>query len=136
MTNREIKKYKQRLAAIVVKFNELTVGSDTIEQQLKKGDSIVGEFHELAMDIGAPRLLGKKNRDLYQMFMDAFEKEVDRDKVVAIEEVGNLYYQDILYALQTEMMFNACVFAKWSCFCAAVAAIVACISVILTMCLN
>jgi len=38
--------------------------------------------------------------------------------------------------LQSEMMFNACVFAKWSCFWAAVAAIVACIGVILTMCLN
>jgi hypothetical protein len=33
--------------------------------------------------------------------------------------------------LQTEMMLNACVYAKWSCICAAVAAIVACISVIL-----
>lgn len=38
--------------------------------------------------------------------------------------------------LQTEMMFNACVFAKWSCFFAAVAAIVACASVVLNMCLN
>ena len=35
--------------------------------------------------------------------------------------------------LQTEMMLNACVSAKRSCFWAAVAAIVACISVILSV---
>lgn len=35
--------------------------------------------------------------------------------------------------LQTETMLYACILAKWSCFCAAIAAIVACISVILTL---
>jgi len=133
MTNRKIKKYKKRLAEIVIEFNELAVGSETIEQQLKKMDSIVGEFHKLAMGIGVPRLLGKENRDLRQMFIEAFEKELDRDKLIAVEEVGKLYYRDILYALQTEMMFNACVSAKWACRWAAVAAIVACISVILVL---
>lgn len=136
MTNRKIKENKRRLATIVAKFNELTVGSETLEQQLKKVDSIVGEFHELAMDIGAPRLLGKENRDLRQMFIEAMEKKLDRDKLATVEEVGKLYYQNILYALQTEMMFNACAFAKRSCFWAALAAIVACITVLLAMCLN
>jgi hypothetical protein len=133
MTNKEIKKCKQRLAAIVAKFNELPVGSETIEQKLKKLDSIVDEIHKLVMDIGAPRLLGKENRDLRQMLMEAFEKKSDRDKLAAVEEICKLYYQDILYALQTEMMFNACVFAKWSCFLAAVAAIVACVSIIVML---
>jgi hypothetical protein len=36
-------------------------------------------------------------------------------------------------AVQTEMMFKACSYAKWSCFCAAVAAIVSCISVLLSL---
>lgn len=35
--------------------------------------------------------------------------------------------------LQTETMLNACSFAKWSCFWAAIAATVACISVVLTL---
>jgi hypothetical protein len=44
--------------------------------------------------------------------------------------------RNIHIVLQTEEMFNACIFAKWSCFWAAVAATVACISVVITMCLN
>jgi hypothetical protein len=40
---------------------------------------------------------------------------------------------NIHIVLQTEMMFNACIFAKRSCFWAAIAAIAACISVILVL---
>jgi hypothetical protein len=127
-TNREIKKYKQRLAAIVRKFNEPPVENETIEQQLGKKDSIVGDFQELAIEIDAPAHLGQEIRDLRQMLMEAFEKKSDGEKLAAIGAVGKLYYQNILYALQTEMMFNACVFAKRSCFWAAVAAIAACLS--------
>jgi len=134
MTTREIKKYKQRKNVIVAKFNEL--GSETIEQELKKRDSIAGQFHKLAMDIGAIRLLGKENRDLHQMFMEALEKKLDRDKLAVVEEVCKLYYQDILYALQTEMMFNACAFAKWSCFWAAAAATVSLVSLLLVLLLQ
>jgi hypothetical protein len=36
-------------------------------------------------------------------------------------------------AIQTEMMIKSCISAKWSCFWAAVAAIVACISVVLVL---
>jgi hypothetical protein len=53
----------------------------------------------------------------------------------------NAITQNIHTALQTEMMFNACVFAKWSCFCAAVAAgislitaIAACVSIVVMLC--
>ena len=45
-------------------------------------------------------------------------------------------YEKIQTVLQTEMMLNACVSAKRSCFWAAIAAIAACISVILTLCLG
>ena len=44
--------------------------------------------------------------------------------------------RNIHIVLQTEEMFNACVFAKWSCLWAAVAAIAACISVILFLFLS
>jgi hypothetical protein len=36
-------------------------------------------------------------------------------------------------AIQSEMMIKSCVYAKWSCFWAAVAAIVTCISVLLIL---
>jgi len=36
-------------------------------------------------------------------------------------------------AIQTEMMINSCVYAKWSCFWAAVAAIVTCVSVLVIL---
>ena len=88
------------------------------------------------MGIGSPKPLGKANRDLRQMYIEAMEKDSYRDGLAALEEICRLYYQDILYALQTEMMFNACVFSSWSCFFAAVAAVVACLSIILGMCLN
>ena len=133
MTNREIKKYKQRLATIVRKFNEPPIENETIEQQLRKKDSIVGDFQELAIDIDAPAHLGQEIQDLRQMLTEAYEKKSDGEKLAAVGAVGKLHYQDILYALQTEMMFNACVFAYRSCFWAAIAAIAACISVILVL---
>ncbi|MCJ7730183.1 MAG: hypothetical protein MUO27_09950 [Sedimentisphaerales bacterium] len=40
---------------------------------------------------------------------------------------------NIHIVLQTEMMFNACIFAKRSCFWAAIAAIASCISVLLVL---
>ena len=133
MTNREIKKYKQRLATIVRKFNEPPLENETIEQQLRKKDSIVGDFQELAIDIDAPAHLGHEIRDLRQMLTEAWEKKSGGEKLAAIGAIGKLYYQNIIYALQTEMMFNACVFANRSCFWAAVAAIAACISVVLVL---
>ena len=35
--------------------------------------------------------------------------------------------------IQTEKMLESCVYAKWSCICAAIAAIAACISVLLVL---
>jgi hypothetical protein len=45
----------------------------------------------------------------------------------------NTVASNIHVVLQTEMMFNTCIFAKHSCFWAAIAAIAACISVILVL---
>jgi hypothetical protein len=52
------------------------------------------------------------------------------------EEQKKFIYEtihNIHTVLQTEMMFNACTFAKRCCFCAAVAAITPCISVVLVL---
>ena len=48
---------------------------------------------------------------------------------------GQVIYmtQAINSFLQSKMMLNACVLAKWSCFWAAIAAIAACISVLLVL---
>lgn len=53
-----------------------------------------------------------------------------------LSDAINNIARNIHLTLQTEEMFNACVFAKRSCFWAAVAAIAACISIILAACLN
>jgi hypothetical protein len=131
MTNREIKKYKQRLATIVRKFNEPLLENETTEQQLRKKDSIIGDFQELAIDIDAPEHLGQEIRDLRQMLTEALEKKSDGEKLAVIGAIGKLHYQNILYALQTEMMFNACVSAKHSCAWAALAAIISFVSLVL-----
>lgn len=68
----------------------------------------------------------------------AFEDEIKKLKIpVRTAGMDNIKYrciQRIHTDLQTETMLDACIMAKWSCFCAAIAAIVACISVILTLC--
>jgi len=133
MTNQEIKEYKQKLTEIVARFNEPLVESGTITQELKRKDSIIGEFQDLARDIGSPAFLGIEIRDMHKMFEEAREKKNDREMLATIEALGKIHYQNILYSLQTEMMFNACIFAKRSCFWAAVAAIVALISVVLVL---
>ena len=45
-------------------------------------------------------------------------------------------YQNIHTYLQTEMMLNACISAKRSCIWAAIAAIAACISIVVMLCLQ
>jgi hypothetical protein len=85
---------------------------------LKKGctKEVLNELRDLAHSINAP-------------------VPASYDQGHTMEDI-NAITRNIHITLQTEEMFNACVFAKWSCLFAAVAAIVACISVILTVCLN
>lgn len=49
------------------------------------------------------------------------------------QEFINEIIRNIHIVLQSEMMLSACSFAKWSCFGAAMAALAACISVVLTL---
>ena len=133
MTNKEIKEYKQKLSEIVAKFNEPLVESETIEQELKKKDSTIGELADLAREIRSPLFIGIEIRDIRQLLEEAYKKKIDGDKLTAVGALFKISYQNILYSLQTEMMFNACISAKHSCFWAAVAAIVAFISVVLVL---
>lgn len=48
-----------------------------------------------------------------------------------IDSIKDKCIKSLHSAIQTEMMINSCTYAKWSCFCAAIAAIASCISVIL-----
>ncbi len=93
MTNREIKKYKQKLRYI-----------GTLEQEEQRK-----QLEALSEEIGA---------SVYWKYGEMGEGEY-----------VNSIRDNIYMVLQTEMMLNACVSAKWSCLFAAIAAIVACISV-------
>lgn len=55
-------------------------------------------------------------------------------QTAGMDNIKHKCIQAVHTELQTETMLYACILAKWSCFCAAIAAIVACISVILTLC--
>ena len=48
----------------------------------------------------------------------------------------NAITRNIHTVLQTDMMLNACIAAKRSCFLAAIAAIAACISIVVMLCLK
>lgn len=133
MTGKQIKTYKKRLAVIVKQCNEIRLSNDEDKQKQKKLDSMVGNFSELAIDVCAPIQFGKEIIELREILNKAYEKKSMEEKLKVIEAIIKLYYQNILFALQTEMMFNACVSSKWSCFFAAVATISACISIILTL---
>ena len=94
----------------------------TIEQKkqelysiLKKGctKEVMNELRDLANSINAP---------IPASYNDGHDMERINDIT-----------RNIHITLQTEEMFNACVFAKWSCFWAAIAAIAACISVVLVL---
>ena len=53
--------------------------------------------------------------------------------VAGMDSIKDKCIKSLHTAIQTEMMIKSCISAKWSCFWAAVAAIVACISVILVL---
>lgn len=52
---------------------------------------------------------------------------------VGMDSIKDKCIKGLHAAIQTEMMIKSCTYAKWSCFWAAVAAIVSCISVILLL---
>ncbi|MBN1391993.1 MAG: hypothetical protein JW947_04225 [Sedimentisphaerales bacterium] len=141
MTNREIKKHKQELVTIKTGLN--IIGTESLEQRLTKLHEGIKKLQNLADIVGAYKYLGTGLRDFGEMLTLAKQNQsASRGTPLLVEKyeeydtICKKIHDNILYKLQTEEMFNACVFAKWSCLFAAVAAIVAFISVILTMYLN
>jgi hypothetical protein len=127
-TNKEIEKYMTELSKLSKDVNESRTVADWFKR-LSDLEKLRPQFETLAANVGAPLLSAN--------ILAANIRTVDGRTAVANVElyIGELT-NNINNTLQTKMMFNACTSAKWSCFFAAVAAIVACISVILTMCLK
>lgn len=141
MTNQEIKKHKGELVTITAGLN--IAENEPLGQRLRKLYEGIKKLQSLADVVGACKYYGEALRDIDQILgvvkekpSNAYEIDTLKQRFARCEDIYKEIYHNIHYTLQTEEMFNACVFAKWSCFCAAVAAIVACIGVILTMCLN
>jgi hypothetical protein len=123
MTNQEIEKYKKELATITKEIN--IAKNEPLGQRLKKLQEAVKKIQKLADDVST-----------YKYYQGQLPDDNDLGSCSICEKIYKEIYHDIHCTLQTEEMFNACVSAKRSCRWAALAAIVACISVILTVCLN
>ena len=145
MTNREIRKYEDDRVLIL---KELKMEkNESWEQHLTKLGDGIKKLQRLADTIGACKYLGSELRNIDEMLTCAEEERFSgaghsdaivacRNKCAAYEAICSEINNNIVYKLQTEMMFNACVAAKWSCICAAIAAIAACIGIGLTWCLK
>ncbi len=141
MTNREIEKYKNQLTEIV-KEHKLEK-SECLVKYLKKLADSIKKLQELSETVGAHSYIGIGLSDLDEI-LKSDEKDLQKfagnnigrrdNYIVIVKEIND----NISYKLQTEMMFNACVSAKESselaqrsCRWAAIAAIAACVGVIL-----
>ena len=133
MTNEEIIKYEQELTELSKSLNKLRLVEDSGKKypDLK---SLYQRVQALAANVGTPL----SNANIMNITIN-----VTLAYAASLESVIGELINNIHNTLQTKMMLNACIssekscnLANWSCFFAAFAAIVACISVILTMCLN
>lgn len=106
MTNKEIEKFKQDL-----------LDKQRISNIVEKVESLMA----LAKSIGAPIPPTSLPLSPPKLDLPSYDNFIN-------EIVHNIHI-----VLQTETMFNACVFAKWSCICAAVASIAACVSIIVML---
>ncbi len=53
--------------------------------------------------------------------------------IAGMDSIKDKCIKSLHSAIQTEMMIKSCSYAKWSCFWAAIAAIVSCISIIIVL---
>lgn len=148
MTNRQIEKYKNQLTEIV-KEHKLEKG-ECLVKYLKKLTDSIKKLQKLSETVGARSYIGIGLSDLDEI-LKSDEKDLQKftgnigrrdNYIVIVKEISD----NITYKLNTEMMFNACVsakesselarrscnIAKWSCIFAAIAAIAACVSIVLT----
>jgi hypothetical protein len=140
MTNREIEKYKKKLATIT---EELDIAkNEPLGQWLEKLIGGIRKLQDLADVVGAYKYHRAELRDIDRFLSEEMKKMAESGshtidlyerKCATCEDICNEIYHNIHYTLQTEEMFNACVSAKRSCRWAAIAAIASCISVILVL---
>jgi hypothetical protein len=138
MTNKEIEKYKNELSDILKElWYEKGTKLGPHVQKLAKG---IKKLQTLTEIVDSRKYIGTGLRDI-DFILEQNEEKVEKieymiQKSETYEAICKEISDNIIYKLQTEMMLNACVSAKWSCFFAFLATIVALISIILTWYLN
>jgi hypothetical protein len=150
MTNEEIVKYKNDLKQIVNRSNEIKGFSLSSAQGLKdangKLDNILNDITSLAEKVGASTSIGTGWFLIEKYYSDAKDVtalDIGEKDIKAKKEVITELIFGINNALQTETMVNACVSAeqssttaKGACIWAAVAAILAFISIVVMLCIR
>ena len=137
MTNRDIKKYMDE-RAVILKELCYERGTELKQYMLKLVDGIK-KLQRLSEIVDARKYMGFGLSDMESMVRVAQSEQLNggshayKKKCDTYENICKEMSDNILYKLQTEMMFNACVSANRSCLFAAVAAIAACISAIFAM---
>jgi hypothetical protein len=86
---------------------------------IKKLKEILSEIEKAPISVGCRELTEIMKKS--EILMPTAGMDSIKDKCI----------NSLHTAIQSEMMIKSCVYTKWSCFFAAVAAIVACISVLL-----
>lgn len=131
MTNKEIKKYRQKFSKIK---NEVNITEkEPLNERLRILVEGIKKAQKLADDICAIKYLGTDLKLMEGFYasqkLSPVSEDQFRDKISIAEEIYQELCRSVYIELQTEEMFNACVSAKHSCFWAAIAAIAACISI-------
>ena len=129
MKNKEIKKNEQRLIKLTENLNKCACEDWKLRYEQLSG--VYAELKSLAASVGASIILGADILNIDKIVGSDVQSQCIRLEAF----IGELH-NNIHYALQTKMMLSACFSAKRSCFWAAIAAIAACITVILTLCLG
>lgn len=129
MSRNKTKEYNRRLIELTKKLNACP--DDDWKLRYQQLENIYVNLKSLATEIPASRILGANI-----LSVDTVGGITDQEECIRLEAfIGELHH-NIHYTLQTEIMLKTCVIAGWSCLGAAIAAIAACISIGLTLCLS
>jgi hypothetical protein len=135
MTNKEIKQYNKDLRGLIDRLNSRKSYSPLNADELQNAYDEVKKLHEefqlLAEKVRASRCIGTGIVQLlkFPVAVDPTASMVNR--ISSLEAIITELIFGINNALQTESMLNSTASAKWACRWAAVAAIAACISIVL-----
>ena len=115
MTEKENKKHERELTELKSCLNSLDSGDWNV--RYKELRNIHSKMKSLASTVGASLILGADILNTTNI-----DQSTIQNRCVVLEAFIGELINNIRYALQTKIMLNACVFAKWSCFWAAIAA--------------